>query len=219
MVITWFGLSSFKISSGNLTLVTDPFSKIVGLTPPRGQTDIAVISNIQNVAYNNQEALGGENTFVIDGPGELDVKGLFVHGIAANGDPKAKTNGFDYTTIYSIRMEEIRLGFLGSLKQKELSDSQLEELGEVDILFIPVGGKSVCDAEEAVTIINQIEPKIVIPAHYAQSGLKIPLDKVDQFLKEIGSAKVVPQDKLTIKKSNLQEQSESTQTIVLNPQR
>ena len=121
MVITWFGLSSFKISSGNLTLVTDPFSKNVGLTPPRVQTDIAVISNIQNEAYNNQESLGGEATFVIDSPGEFDVKGLFVHGIPAHGDEKQKNNGFDYTTIYSIRMEDIRLGFLGSLKQKELS--------------------------------------------------------------------------------------------------
>lgn len=218
MVITWYGLSCFKISSGNLTVVTDPFSKNVGLTPPRMQTDIVLISNIQHSAYNNQESLRGENTFVVDGPGELDVKGLFVHGIAAQGETKNKANGFDFTTIYTIYMEDIRLGFLGSLKQKELSDQQLEELGEIDILFAPVGGKTVCDAEESVTIVNQIEPKIVIPMHYAQKGLKINLDKVEQFLKEMAT-KTAAAEKLTIKKSNLAEQGESTQVVVLLPQR
>lgn len=219
MVITWFGLSCFKISSGNLTVVTDPFSKTAGLAPPRVQTDIAIISNIQSPNYNNQESLGGDNVFIIDGPGELDIKGLFVHGIAGNGEAKNKNNGFDYTTIYAIRMEDVRLGFLGSLKQKELTDSQLEELGEIDILFVPVGGRSVCDAEEAVTVVNQIEPRIVIPMHFAQKGLRLPLDKVEHFLKEIGSGKTEPQEKLTIKKSNLQEQGDATNIVVLLPQR
>lgn len=218
MVISWFGLSAFKITSGNLTLVTDPFSKSVGLTAPRVATDIAVISNIKNEAYNNKESLGGGGTFTIDGPGEFDVKGLFVHGIAAQGDEGGKVGGFDFTTIYSIRMEDIRLGALGSLKQKELTDEQLEALGEIDILFVPVGGHTVCDAEQAVTIVNQIEPKIVIPMHYAQKGLDINLDKVDHFLKEIGQVSAAPQDKLTLKKSNLAE-IENTQITVLAPQR
>lgn len=219
MVISWFGLSCFKISSGNLTLVTDPFSKNVGLAAPRLQTDVAVISNIQNPAYNNAASLGGEHLFVADGPGEMDVKGLYLQGVAAAGDTQSKTNGFDYTTIYGIRMEDIRLGFLGSLKQKELTDAQLEALGEVDILFVPVGGKTVCDAEEAVTIVNQIEPHIVIPMHFAQPGLNLPLDRVEQFLKEMGTGKLAPLEKLTIKKSNLQERGDSTQVTVLSPQR
>lgn len=207
MVISWFGLSSFKITSGNLTLITDPFSKEVGLTPPRGQTDVIVISNIRNEAYNNTESLGDEKTFIIDGPGEFDVKGLFIHGFPAKE-----------ATAYSIRMEDIRLGFLGSIKEKELTDAQLEALDEIDILFVPVGGKTVSDAEEAVTIVNQIEPKIVIPMHFAQKGLKLSLDKVDQFLKEFGSTSVAPEEKLTIKKSGLAE-TPGTQVMVLVPQR
>ena len=160
MVITWFGLSCFKISSGNLTLVTDPFSKTTGLEPPRMQTDITTISNIKNEACNNARLLGQKATFVIDGPGEFDVKGLFVHGIPGEGDPKYRTNGFDYATIYSVHMEDMRLGLLGNLKQKKLSDEQLEDLGEIDLLFIPVGGKIVCDAEDAVTkFVTEVEPK------------------------------------------------------------
>ena len=207
MVISWFGLSSFKISSGPLTIITDPFSKNTGLTAPRGQTDIVIISNAASELYNNRGSVGDEKTFVIDSPGEYDVKGLFIHGIAASG-----------ASIYSIRMEDMRLGFLGSLKQKELSDGQLEDLGEIDVLFVPVGGKTVCDAEEAVTIVNQLEPRFVIPMHFAQSGLKISLDKVDQFLKEIGGSKSTPQEKLTLKKSSLLE-GENTEAIVLEPQR
>jgi len=207
MVISWFGLSSFKISSGPLTVITDPFSKNTGLTPPRGATDIVIISNATSDLYNNRAAVGDEKTFVVDCPGEYDVKSLFIRGVAGTG-----------ATIYSIRMEDMRLGFLGSLKQKELTDAQLEELGEIDVLFVPVGGKSVCDAEEAVTIVNQIEPRFVIPMHYQHAGLKLSLDKVDQFLKELGGTKEAPQEKLTIKKSNVLE-GENTEVVVLDPQR
>lgn len=219
MVIMWFGLSCFKISSGNLTLVTDPFSKTVGLTPPRVQTDILLISNVRGEAYNNRDSLSGQPPFAIDGPGEFDLKGLFVHGIAAEGDAKNKNNGFDYTTIYGVRMEDIRLGFLGSIKQKQLTDTQLEDFGEIDILFVPVGGKTVCDAEQAVTIVNQIEPQLVIPMHFAQKGLRLPADKVEQFLKEIGARNLKPEEKLTVKKSNFLVKAEAAQVFLLAPQR
>lgn len=219
MVITWFGLSSFKITSGDLTLVTDPFAKSVGLTAPRVRSDIVTISNKKNEAYNNAESLGDKDTFVIDSPGEFDIKGLFVRGIAAQGDPKTKENDFDYTTIYSVRMEDMRLGIMGCLKQNKLTESQLEELGEIDILFVPVGGQTVCDAEEAVTIVNQIEPHIVIPSHFAQNGIKMSLEKIDTFLKEIGESKSEPLDKLTLKKSYLAELGDKVQVSVLSPQR
>lgn len=218
MVISWLGLSCFKISSGELTIVTDPFSKSSGLMAPRVQTHVAVISNPQVELYNNRQSLGGE-VFVIDGPGEFDVKSLFVHGIAAAGEEKNRQNGFDYTTIYNIRMEDIKLGFLGSLKQKELTDEQLEDLGEVDILFVPVGGKIVCDPEQAVTVVNQIEPKIVIPMHYSQKGLKLPLLDLGQFLKEMGSSQIAPQEKMTLKKSSLQELADQVTVQILSPQR
>lgn len=218
MIISWYGLSSFKISSGPLAIITDPFSKNAGPTPPRGQTDLVIISNASSDLYNNRASVGDEKTFVVDSPGEYDIKGLFIRGIAAAGDQKLITNGFDHTAIYSIRMEDMRLGFLGSLKQKELTDGQTEELGEIDILFVPVGGKIVCDAEEAVTIVNQLEPRFVVPMHYASPGLKLSLDKVDQFLKEFGGAKTAPQEKFTIKKSALLE-GENTEVVILEPQR
>jgi len=216
VVINWFGLSSLKISSGALVLVTDPFSKTLGLTPPRLQTDVTVISNIADKAYNNKESLGGDNTFVVDGPGEFDIRGLFIRGIDARNENKSKGEEFDHTTIYSIRMENIRLGFLGSIKQKQLSDEQIDELGDIDILFTPTGGETVLDAEQAVTITNQVEPSIVIPMHYAQKGLKLKLDPVEQFLKEIGS-KPDPIDKLTIKKGDLDGQQ--TKVVLINPAR
>jgi L-ascorbate metabolism protein UlaG (beta-lactamase superfamily) len=218
MVITWYGLSSFKIVSGTSTLITDPFAKTAGPTPPRGTADAVISSNLNVPTYNNTEPVSREGTFIINGPGEFDVKGLFVRGIAAAGDPAQKTDGFDHTTIYNIRMEDLRLGFLGSLKQKELTDAQLEAMGDIDILFVPAGGNTVCDAEQAVAITNQLEPKYVIPMHYAQAGIKIKLDKLEVFLKEIGQAKKSPQDKLTTKKSALPE-GDTTEVVVLDPQR
>lgn len=218
MVITWYGLSCFRISSGELTVGTDPFSKDTGLAAPRGATQVTIVSNSNNPYYNNWQSLGGPDAFVIDSSGEYDLKGLVIRGIAATGDPKAQKNGFDLTTIYSIRMEDMRLGFLGSLNEQKLSDQQLEELGDIDILFVGVGGHVVCDAEQAVTIVNQIEPKIVIPMHYAQKGLKLQLDKVEVFLKEIGSTKVVPIEKLTLKKSGIPE-GDKTDVVVLEPTR
>ena len=218
MVITWFGLSCFRISSGELTVGTDPFSKDAGLSAPRGQTQVTIVSNSASNNYNNWQSLGGKDVFVIDSPGEYDLKGLAVRGISATGDPKNQKDGFDLTTIYAIRMEDMRLGFLGSLKEKKLSDQQLEDLGDIDILFVPVGGNTVCDAEGAVTIVNQIEPKIVIPMHYAQKGLKLSLDKVEGFLKEIGGGKAAPQEKFTLKKSTLPE-GDKTEVIVLEAQR
>src|SRR3989344_5900132 len=86
MVISWFGLSSFKISSGPLTVITDPFSKNTGLTPPRGATDIVIISNATSDLYNNRAAVGDEKTFVVDCPGEYDVKSLFIRGVAGKTD-------------------------------------------------------------------------------------------------------------------------------------
>lgn len=207
MVISWFGLASFRISSGPLTVITDPFSKTAGLTPPRGAADIVIISNPSSDLYNHRESVGDEKTFVVDSPGEYDVKGLFIRGVAGSG-----------AAIYAIRMEDIRLGFLGSLKEKELSDAQVEELGEIDVLFVPVGGRTVCDAEEAVKIVNQLEPRYVIPMHFAQAGLRLTLDKADQFLKEMGAAKTAAMEKFTLKKSDLAD-LDKTDVIVLAPQR
>lgn len=201
MVISWYGHSCFKVQSGETVVIFDPFNKEIGLTPPRQVgADIVLVSH-QHSDHNNVASISGE-PFIIDGPGEYEVKGINIRGIFSYHDNlEGKERGTN--TIYVLEIEGIRICHLGDLGQKELSDGQVDLIDNVDILMIPVGGGYTIDAEKAVGIINQIEPKIIIPMHYKISGLKFNLESVDKFLKEMGIAKKETVGKLTIKKKDL----------------
>lgn len=205
MVITWYGHSCFKIQSGETVIFCDPFNKEVGLVPPRGQAHIVTISH-HHYDHDNSESLSG-NPLIIDGAGEYEVKGINIKGIFSFHDnQEGKERGT--SIIYVIELEGIKTCHLGDLGQKKLSGEQLERIGDVDILMIPVGGNFTIDGEEAVDIINQIEPKIVIPMHYRISGLNLKIDSADVFLKEMGASKKEALDKLTLKKKDLPHETE-----------
>ncbi len=210
MVITWYGQSCFKIQSGETVLFTDPFCKEIGLTPPRGQANIVTISH-QHRDHNNYDALTGE-PLVIKGPGEYETKGISIKGILSFHDNKeGKERGTN--TIYIIEVEGIKICHLGDLGEEKLNDTQVEEINGVDILMIPVGGSFTINGEDAVEIINQIEPRLVIPMHYKIPGLDVKLDGVDVFLKEMGIGKKEAVDKLTLKKKDLPQ--EETEVIIM----
>lgn len=203
MVITWYGQSCFKIQSGETVIFTDPFSKEIGLTPPRGQANIVTVSHSHS-DHNNYDSLSGE-PLIIQGPGEYEFKGVNIKGILSFHDnQEGKERGIN--TMYVIDMENIKICHLGDLGQKKLNEEQLERLNGVDILMIPVGGNSTVDGEEAAEIINQIEPRIVIPMHYKLPGLVFKYDAVELFLKEMGVSKKETLDKLTLKKKDLPEE-------------
>ena len=213
MVITWLGQACFKIQSGDLTVVIDPYSKDIGLTPPRFKTDAVLVTHDHH-DHSNAESLAGE-PMVIRGPGEYEVKDVYVLGLETYHDEvQGKERGLN--TIYKIEIEGMRVAHLGDFGEKEVRDETLEGLGDVDILLIPVGGKFTIDAEGAARAVKKIEPKIVIPMHYKIPGLKINLDGVEEFLKEMGAAKIEAQDKLTIKKKDLGE-DEKTKVVLMKP--
>jgi len=207
MKITWHGQSCFKllVKSNNgdkITILIDPFDKETGLTPPRGNADIILITHNHH-DHNNLKTVSG-TPFVIEGPGEYDVKGVFIRGVYSYHDnDKGVERGIN--TIYVIEAEEMKICHLGDLGQKELADTQLEKIGEIDILMVPVGGTYTIDSSEAVQVINQIEPSIVIPMHYKIPGITIKLDKVDDFLKEIGAQQETTGE-INIKKTDLSEE-------------
>lgn len=202
MVITWYGQSCFKIQSGEVILFTDPFNKEIGLTPPRSQADVVTISH-NHYDHNNREALNGD-PLIVDGPGEYEAKGVEVRGVFSfHDDKEGKEKGVN--TIYVIEMEGIKIAHLGDLGQNKLTAEQIEKIDGADILMVPVGGTATIDGETAVEVINQIEPRIVIPMHYKIPGLNIKIDGVDVFLKEMGLPKKEAIDKLTIKKKDLPE--------------
>ena len=187
MVITYYGISCFKIQSGDTVLAIEPFGKESGLTIPRFEAN-AVISSDPHPNYPE------DKVFNISGPGEYEFKGIYTKGIGVS--PK--------NTIYVISWEGMKIAHMGKFSEKELKSEVQEQIGTPDILFIPVGGGDVIDEEKAVKIINQIEPRIVIPMCYK---------KPDDFLKEIGE-KVAPEERLTIKKKDLPA-AEDTKVVVL----
>jgi L-ascorbate metabolism protein UlaG (beta-lactamase superfamily) len=206
MEITYLGHSSFKIRGKDATLVTDPYnSAMVGLSYPKTEADIVTVSH-QHKDHSDATQICG-SPFVISGPGEYEVKGVLIFGIAtfhdsASGSQRGKN------TIFAIEMDGLRLAHLGDLGHK-LTAEQLEELNGVDILFVPVGGVYTLNAEEAVAVISQIEPKIVIPMHYRPAGAKSTLaeslDDVSAFLKAIG-AENAPLSKLVVSRDKLPEE-------------
>jgi len=199
MRISWYGHSCFKITTKQVTITTDPFSKDIGLKPPHFQTDIITISH-DHYDHNNISSLRG-SPFVIDGPGEYEFKKATIQGIDSFHDQKqGKERG--QNTIFVIEVEDIRICHFGDFGQKELTSEQLDKLGEIDTLMIPVGGIYTVDAEEAVKVINQLEPKIVIPMHYKLPKLKVKLKGVEDFLKEVGVKEEIA-EQLIIKKRDL----------------
>jgi len=205
MEILWHGQSCFEIripsnQVDKKTILIDPFSENIGLKFPSLTTDILLITH-DHPDHNNIKATKGK-PFLIDGPGEYEVKGAFIRGIAgSHGFFEKKDLG--KITIYTLEIENMRICHLSDLGQKELTPEQLEVIGEIDILMVPTGGSYTIDGEMAQKIVNQIEPKIVIPMHYELPKLKVKLDKVEIFLKAMGQGEIKAQSVLKIKKQGL----------------
>ena len=210
MQIQYFGLTSFKITTKDKVLILDPFGKETGLTPPRGNADLVVLSEDNNPTYSYTQGISGE-PFIVNGPGEYDVRDHAIDGIPIQDKATKKV-----ITAYLIQTEGIRMLHLAHIKNLNISQEELEDLGDIDILFVPVGGGDVFDYDDAAKAVNLIEPKIVIPTHYKIPGLKISAENEEKFLKEMGN-KFEKMDKLSIKKKDLTQ--ETVQVIVLDPLR
>lgn len=208
MQIQYFGLSSFKISTKEATIITDPFHKDSGLVAPRGAADVVVLAQKNKKLYNSTSGISGEH-FDITDPGEYDVKGVTVTGIPLKQEDT-------YITIFLIESEDVRILNLTHIKDFNLKEEELESLGDIDVLIIPVGGNTVLSASSASKAVNSIEPKIVIPSHYKMGDLILDLDPLEKFIKEMGGKKE-EMEKFSFKKKDLIE--EGTKVIVLEPLR
>lgn len=215
MQIIWHGQSCFEIitipqKNSQIKIVIDPFDETIGLKIPKLEADILLISHY-HCDHNNVKAVLG-NPFIIDGPGEYEIKEIYLQGIESWHDPfQGKERGNN--TIYTIENEEMKICHLGDFGQKELTAEQLEKIGKIDILMIPIGGFSTISGKETVKIMSQIEPKIIIPMHYQIPKLKKKIEGLDKFLKTIGIKSIEPLNKLSVKKKDLSE--EEAKIVVL----
>lgn len=214
MLISWLGHSAFRLQgktqADTVTVITDPFyPEKTGLKLPRLEADIVTISHDHD-DHNNIEAVKGSPR-IIRGAGEYEIKGVFVEGIFSyHDDVKGKERGNNI--IYRFEIEDISITHLGDLGT-ELDNKQLERLEGTDILLVPVGGTYTINAETAVKVINQIEPRIVIPMHYQVPGLDFKLDSLDRFIKAIG-IKPRQEEKLKILKKELPQ--DTVEVVVLS---
>ena len=198
MIITYLGGESFKVSFGDTTLAFNPISKDSSLKSSKFGADV-VLSTINHPDMNgiDQVSFGEKKPFAITGPGEYEVKGVFIKGFGSesNYDGERRIN-----TIYSVTLEGMNICFLGALGQEQLPKEADEGLDGIDILFVPIGGEGVLEASRAYKLAVSLEPKLIIPMHYGDIGEK---DSLKTFLKEAGeNPKAEP--KLTLKKKDLE---------------
>jgi L-ascorbate metabolism protein UlaG (beta-lactamase superfamily) len=199
MDISWLGHSCFRIRGSHATVITDPYPPTLGYSLGKPTARIVTVSH-QHPGHSYVQGIGGELRLVT-GPGEYEISGVLIIGIATfHDEEKGRKRGRN--TAYLMEVDEVSVCHLGDLGHV-LTTEQVEELDNVDVLLLPVGGVSTINAPMAAEVVRQLEPKVVVPMHYKTEALNRELEPVGRFLKEMGVKEVNSQPKLSLTKSSL----------------
>lgn len=210
MEIIWYGHSCFRLRGREAVIVTDPYDRSIGLTLPRVVANIVTVSH-RDPHHSHVAAVAGQ-PHVIDGPGEYEVAATFITGVATYRD-REKGRRLGKNTAYLMEIDDLVVCHLGDLGHL-LAPDQIEALKDPDVLLVPVGGQCTLSGEEAAEVVSQLEPRIVVPMHYAIDRLKVQLDPVDRFCKEMAVDILETQTRLSVSKTSLPEQ---TTVVLLTP--
>lgn len=202
--ITWYGHSCFRlVSRGEPSVVTDPYGEGIGYTLPALRADIVTISHEHSDHCHLQGVRGRPK--VLCGPGEYEIGGVFITGISTYHDNVGgKQRGKN--TMYLFEFSDLTLLHMGDLGHV-LTQAEVAELDDVDVLFVPVGGGPTINGAQAAEVVSLLEPKIVIPMHYKTPALAFDLDPVSRFLKAMGSGKIAPVESFRASRSELREET------------
>lgn len=211
MDVTWLGHGCFRLRGRGAAVVTDPYPPAIGLKLSRMDAEVLTVSHDhENHSYTQ---VVRDGAYEIHGPGEYEVAGVSVIGVPTYHDAeKGKKEGRN--TVYLIEIDDVRVCHLGDLGHK-LDDTEAEAVATPDVLLVPVGGRTTMNAAQAAEVVRQLEPRYVVPMHYAIPGLKVELDTIDRFLKEMGVTSSEAQPKLSVQKSSVTEYE--TKVVVLEP--
>ena len=210
MEITWLGHSCFRLRSDQTVLLTDPFADTLGLSMDSPSSQAVTISH-HHPHHSYQEGVTGAPRVFL-GPGEYEYLGILIRGLLTprgQGDPEDKRN-----TAYHMEMDGVRLCHLGDVSSS-LSARHVDELTPVDVLFLPVGEVCTVGLDQALEMIRELRPKMVVPMHFSLPGLKVELKGMDAILRELGAKDVEPQARLNVTTSNLPQEM---RVVVLNAQ-
>jgi L-ascorbate metabolism protein UlaG (beta-lactamase superfamily) len=207
MELTWYGLSCFRMAErGQATIVTDPYNGHLGLPNLKLKADVVTISH-DAPGHNYLDAVTGRE-HALTGPGEYEIGGVFITGIATVQEARTTQN-----VLFLFDYGGLTIAHLGDM-DKVPTQTQIEDLEQVNILLLPVGGGNSLNASQAAELVSMLEPSIVVPMHYQLPGLTLELDSVERFLKEMGVAEPVSENSLKLTAGNLPEE---TQIVLLNP--
>lgn len=209
MDVTWLGHGCFRLRGRGAAVVTDPYPPAIGLKLSRLDADLVTVSH-EHDNHNYTQIV--REAYEIRGPGEYEVAGVSVIGVPTYHDA-AKGAKHGRNTVYLIEIDDVRVVHLGDLGHK-LDDAEAEAVASTDVLLVPVGGRTALNAAQAAEVVRQLEPRFVVPMHYAIPGLKLELDTLDRFLKEMAVTVPEPQPKLAVQKSS---GDYETKVVVLEP--
>lgn len=215
--IQYLGHACFRLRGRDGTVLTDPFDRSAGYDIGRPTAHIVTVSH-QHDDHNNTPAVRPmrERLFTVEGPGEYEVGGVMITGVRTFHDNKKGTE-LGFNTVYVIHLDDVVFCHLGDLGH-ELTRQQIDDIGAIDVLFIPVGGGETIGPAQAASVIGQLEPRIVVPMHYAQPGQQLldqDLAPLEKFLHEMGLKDVSAEDKLTVTIANLPPEGEETRVVVM----
>lgn len=209
MEITYLAHSCFRLRSGDISILTDPFPDSLGLSMGNVEASAVTVSNDHPNHCNWRAVAGGPRVFM--GPGEYEFSGVYLQGYLTPppGAPDAPRN-----TAYLIEMDGLHLLHTGDIAAP-LSTHLQEQLSVAEVLFVPVGGNCTLKPAQVVELIQAVNPRIVVPMHYKLPGTKTGLGPLEQFLKEMGIKAVEPQARLSVTPTNLPPE---TRVVALQPQ-
>jgi len=210
MDINWYGHACFRLRVRGVSVVTDPYGSDSDWPPLHVNANIVTISHEHPAHCQTKGVRGGPK--IVCGPGEYEIKGVFIIGIRTYHDSKRGAK-CGKNTAYLLEFDNLRVCHLGDLGHIPTQE-QAEMLSDVDVLLIPVGGKTTLTASQAAEVVSLLEPKIVVPMHYRVGNLDRDLDPVDKFIQTMGVKKTKPLPVLSIQKSKLPNE---TQVVILAP--
>jgi L-ascorbate metabolism protein UlaG (beta-lactamase superfamily) len=208
--LTWLGHACFRIRGRDVTILTDPYEGADwGYPPLATNADVVTVSN----PHPHHAGLSGvtgvsRQPRVLRGPGEYELGGALIWGVRtthrSNGN-EAGPAGVLKNTVFIIQLEELTVCHLGDLATSPLSTEELTRIKDSDVLLVPVGGYCTINAAQAAEVVAQVEPKLIVPMHYATDETRgyVPLEEIEKFCREFGANEAVPRARLSVTASSL----------------
>jgi len=204
MDITWLGHACFRLRGRDVTILTDPYEgDDWGYPPLSALANVVTVSN----SHPHHAGLSGieGQPRVLRGPGEYDIGGALIWGVRTEPGPDSNCSRLLKNTACVIQLEDLTVCHLGDLAHAPLSAEELTRIKDSDVLLVPVGGYCTINATQAAGIVSQVEPRIIVPMHYAtdETTGHVQLDDVARFCRELGASEVAPRNRLNVTASSL----------------